>query len=49
MHAACSVGHFRPPHWSHSAARCCAQVDMRVLNTGFDEGADIVEFEHWNQ
>ncbi|PRW58592.1 LRR repeats and ubiquitin-like domain-containing protein [Chlorella sorokiniana] len=25
------------------------QVDMRVLNTGFDEGADIVEFEHWNQ
>ena len=25
------------------------QVDMRVLATGFDEGADIVEFEHWNQ
>lgn len=25
------------------------QVDMRVLNTGFDEGADIVEFEHWKE
>ncbi|KAL4424792.1 hypothetical protein ABPG77_000832 [Micractinium sp. CCAP 211/92] len=24
------------------------QVDMRVLNTGFDEGADAHEFEHWN-
>lgn len=25
------------------------QVDMRVLTTGFDEGADIVEFEHWKE
>lgn len=24
------------------------QVDMRVLASGFDEGADILEFEHWN-
>ncbi|KAL4437121.1 hypothetical protein ABPG75_004260 [Micractinium tetrahymenae] len=24
------------------------QVDMRVLTTGFDEGADVHEFEHWN-
>lgn len=24
------------------------QVDMRVLNTGFDEGADIHDFQHWN-
>ena len=24
------------------------QVDMKVLSGGFDEGADINEFEHWN-
>lgn len=23
------------------------QVDMKVLTGGFDEGADIHEFEHW--
>lgn len=28
---------------------CTVQVGMRVLNTGFDEGADVHEFEHWKE
>jgi hypothetical protein len=40
--------------WVSGLQQCCVslwlamQVGMRVLTSGFDEGADVREFEHWN-